>query len=194
MATVQGPDEAKAGATGDNTLGRYKQTSNGSDVVGVIAHDDPDLGASAKIGFKAYSPDGTTPGTAVAEGDRTDGKADLDGRQFVNPVHPRHWSYHADSTSAVKTDDTVQADPGDGFAIFVTGITFSIGADTASSIFFEEGSTKILGPWYFSAQSGNGIVKNFLTPKQVTPSTALTVTNTGATTYSIDVEGFIAAV
>lgn len=56
---------------------------------GGVAHDSADSGNPHKVGFKAYSPDGTTPGTAVAELDRTDAKADLDGRLFVNPTHPR---------------------------------------------------------------------------------------------------------
>lgn len=159
-----------------------------------VAHDASDSGNPHKIGFKAYSPDGTTPGTAVAELDRSDAKGDLDGRLFVNPVHPRDFSYHDDDVAAVTTDGTVAADPGDGFAVFITDVIFSIGAATASSIFLEEGSTKILGPYYLEAVAGRGVVIHFATPKRCTASTAILVTNTGSITFSIDILGFVAAV
>ena len=173
-------------ARGDLTSGTY--------VGGAIAHGAADSGQPVKVGFIAYSPDGTTPGTAVAELDRTNGKADLDGRQFVNTVHPRDFSYHYDSTSAVVTDGAVAADPGDGFAVFITDIVFSIGVATASSIFLEEATTKILGPYYLEAIAGRGVHVSFATPKRCTASTAILVTTTGAISLAVDILGFVAAV
>lgn len=160
---------------------------------GGIAHDSADSGNPLKIGFKAYSPDGTTPGTAVAEGDRTDAKADLDGRQLVNDEHPRWWSYHVDGSSAL-TDASVQADPGDGFQIVITNIVVSSGAATAMNMFLEEGASKIFGPIYLEAVAGRG----FCTPagfkKHVTASTAVTVTTSAAIAHSVDIQGYIQAV
>lgn len=165
--------------------------SDGASVSGDVAHDTTDAGEPVKIGYKAYSPDGTTPGTAVAENDRTNAKGDLDGRLFTNTRHPRWWSYHSDGSSAL-TDASVQADPGDGFEIVITEITFSTGAATACNIFFEEGSTKILGPWYLEAVAGRGLV--WRGEKHVTASTALTVTTSAAIAQSVDVQGYIQAV
>ena len=160
---------------------------------GGIAHDGADSGNPLKIGFKAYSPDGTTPGTAVAEGDRTDAKGDLDGRQYVNDEHPRWWSYHVDGSSAL-TDASVQADPGDGFQIVITNIVVSSGAATAMNMFLEEGATKIFGPIYLEATAGRG----FCTPagfkKHVTASTAVTVTTSAAIAHSVDIQGYIQVV
>ncbi len=158
---------------------------------GGVAHDSVDSGNPHKIGFKAYSPDGTTPGTAVAELDRTDGKADLDGREFVNNEHPRWWSFHSDGSSAL-TDTSVQADPGDGFQIVITEIIFSTGAATACNIFFEEGSTKVLGPWYLEAIAGRGVF--WQGKKHITASTAVTVTTSAAINQSLDIQGYIQAV
>lgn len=158
---------------------------------GAIAHDSADSGNPLKIGFKAYSPDGTTPGTAVAEGDRTDAKADLDGRQYVNTEAPRHWSYHEDSSSAL-TDATVQAAPGAGFEVVITEIIFSTGAATACNIFFEEGSTKVLGPWYLEAVAGRGLV--WRGNKHITANTAVTVTTSAAIAHGLDIQGYIQAV
>lgn len=168
--------------------------SDGASVSGDVAHDTADAGEPVKIGAKAYSPDGTTPGTAVAENDRSNLKSDLDGILYVQGMNPQNFSVHYDSTSAVQTDATVKADPGDGFAVFITDIVFSIGAATASSLFLEEGATKILGPYYLEAIAGRGASIHFETPKRCTASTAITVSNTGSITYSIDILGFVAAV
>lgn len=158
---------------------------------GGIAHDSADSGNPHKMGAKAYSPDGTAPGTAVAEADRTDLKADLDGRLFTNSTHPRSLSFHSDGSSAL-TDTSVAADPGDGFQIVVTSIIFSTGAATACNIFFEEGATKVLGPWYLEATAGRGVV--WTGNKPITASTALTVTTSAAIAQSLDVCYFIQAV
>lgn len=167
--------------------------SDGASVSGDVTHDSADAGEPVKIGMKAYSPDGTTPGTAVAEGDRTDAKGDLDGRLFINDEHPRYWSFHSDGTSAL-TDQVVQADPGDGFQIVITSIIVGSGAATSLNFFLEEGSTKIFGPYYLEAVIGRG----FSTPagfkKHVTPSTAVTITTSAAIQQAIDIQGYIQAV
>jgi hypothetical protein len=165
--------------------------SNGASISGDIAHDSADDGEPAKIGFRAYSPDGTTPGTAVAENDRTNAKGDLDGRMFMNDEHPRWWSYHVDGSGAL-TDASVQADPGDGFQIVITDIIFSNGAATAINMFLEEGSTKILGPIYLEAINGRGFV--WKGKKHVTASTAVTITTSSATAHSVEILGYIQAV
>lgn len=160
---------------------------------GGIAHDSADSGNPHKVGFKAFSPDGTTPGTAVAENDRTDAKADLDGRLYVNTVSPVLWSYHENSSNAL-TDTEVKATPGAGFSIFVTDIVFSTGSATACNIFLEEGATTVLGPYYLEAVAGRGLALHFTTPKKITASTALTVTTSAAIAHSLDVMGYVSAV
>lgn len=183
-------------AAGDNNIGNVDIVSGTVTTVttltgGGIAHDSADSGNPHKIGYKAYSPDGSTPGTAVAEGDRTDAKADLDGRQLVNVEHPRWWSYHEDSSSAL-TDATVQASPGAGFQIVVTEIMVSTGAATALNVFFEEGASKVLGPWYLEAVAGRGLF--WKGNKHITAATALTITTSAAIAHSVDIQGYIQAV
>ncbi len=168
--------------------------SDGASVSGDVAHDSADAGEPVKVGAKAYSPDGTTPGTAVAEADRSNLKTDLDGLLFVNPSPPTAFHYHDDDTAAVTTDGTLAADPGDGFSVFIKSLTFSIGAATASSIFVEEGATKILGPYYLEAIAGRGCSIVFDPPKRCTASTAILVTNTGSITFAIDCDGYVSAI
>lgn len=185
-------------AAGDNNIGNVDIVSGTITTVstltgGGVAHDSADSGNPHKIGLKAYSPDGTTPGTAVAEGDRTDAKGDLDGRLFVNDEHPRWGSYHVDGSSAL-TDATVAASPGAGFQTVITNICVSSGAATAMNMFLEEGSTKIFGPIYLEAVAGRG----FCTPagfkKHVTAATAVTITTSAAIAHSVDIQYITQAV
>lgn len=154
---------------------------------GGIAHDSADSGNPHKVGYIAYSPDGTTPGTAVAELDRTNAKGNLDGQLFVQTEHPRWGSYHVDGSSAL-TDATVAASPGAGFQTVITNISFSSGAATAINMFLEEGASKIYGPIYLEAVAGRG----FCTPagfrKHVTAATAVTITTSAAIAHSVDIQ------
>ncbi len=184
-------------AAGDNNIGNVDIVSGTVTTVttltgGGIAHDSADSGNPHKMGAKAYSPDGTTPGTAVAEADRTDLKADLDGRLFVNPRSPRQLHKHLDGSSAY-TDEAVAADPGDGFQIVITSIIVSTGAATALNFFLEEGATKIFGPIYLEATAGRGFVSGPIY-LPVTASTAVTITTSAAIAQSVDIDYFIQAV
>jgi hypothetical protein len=156
-------------------------------VVGSIASGASDSGNPVKIGFMADS----TYITAVTDGQRVDGVADLYGVQRVRTDHPRLWSMHYDGSSA-QTDLSVQGAPGSGLSVYITDIVVSTGAATALNVFFEEGSTKILGPYYLEAVAGRGLAIHFTTPKKCTANTAVTVTTSAAIAQCIDVLGFIA--
>lgn len=182
----------------DGTLDSSIVDETGSSAVDALAvgggtpHDSVDSGNPVKIGYKAYSPDGTTPGTAVAENDRTNAKGDLDGRLFVNTKSPRSLHKHLDGTAAY-TDESVISDPGDGFQAVITGITFSSGEAIAINFFLEEGSTKIFGPIYIEATAGRGFTaQGMYLP--CTASTAVTLTTSAANDQSFDLDYFIQAV
>lgn len=183
-------------AAGDNNIGNVDIVSGTITTVttltgGGVAHDSADSGNPHKIGFKAYSPDGTTPDTAVTEGDRSDAKGDLDGRLFVNDEHPRYWSYHL-NTSTAQTDTSVQASPGAGFQLVITDIQFSSGSATAINMFLEEGASTIWGPVYLEAINGRGYI--WKGKKHVTAATALTITTSSSTAHSVEILGYIQAV
>ena len=161
-------------------------------VGGNIANDAADSGNPVKMGAVAYSPDGTTPGTAVTEGDRANAKCDLDGRLYVNDASPRSVSVHLDGSSAY-TDQALFPDPGDGFQVVMTFLQVSTGAGTALNAFLEEGSTKVWGPIYLEAVAGRGYVSGPI-HKEFTASTAVTLTTSAAIAQSIDATYFIQAV
>jgi len=140
----------------------------------------------------AQDTDDTAPPNQVnAEGDTVRLATDRDGSLHVLTYGPRIWSYHEDSSNAL-TDAEVHAAPASGLSLYVCTIIFSTGAATACNIFFEEGATKVLGPWYLEATAGRGLVVQFNPPKKITAATALTATTSAAIAHSLDITGFTA--
>lgn len=185
-------------AAGDNNIGNVDIVSlpastNTLEVVGDVAHDAAAAGNPILIAGIAQDIDDTAPPNRVsAEADATRLAMSRDGAVFAHPHGPQVWSYHDDDTAAVTTDGTVHAAPGAGLSLYVTDIVFSIGAATASSIFLEESTTKVLGPYYLEAVAGRSLHIRFATPKKITANTALLVTNTGSISFSVDITGFTA--
>lgn len=188
-------------AAGDNNIGNVDIVTmpnvtlaagtNTNEVVGDVAHDAPNAGNPVLIAASAETMADSVPANRVSlDGDATRLSA-TDGALFVIPTGPQSWTYHEDSSSAL-TDASVHAAPTAGLSLYVTDIVFSLGAATAINIFFEEGATKVLGPWYLEAINGRGMALHFGTPKKITTATALTVTTSAAVAHSIDIQGFIA--
>ena len=167
--------------------------ANTVQAIGTVADDGTTPSSPVMIGGWAKNFDGTDPGNISAEDDVVRFIADPNRRLYVNTTHPMNWSYHENSSNAL-TDASVKTAPGANYSLFVTDIIVSTGAATAFNIFFEEGASTILGPYYLEAVAGRGVVLHFKTPKQITANTALTVTTSAAIAHSIEVLGFIAKV
>lgn len=146
---------------------------------------------AAAPGVSIDTDDTAPPNAVAAEQLATRHGTDRDGTQYVRTHGPRVWSYHENGAGAL-TDAEVHAAPAAGLSLYVTDIVFSTGAATACNIFFEEGATTILGPYYLEAVAGRGVALHFQTPKKVTAATALTVTTSVAVLHSVDVTGFTA--
>ena len=157
-----------------------------------VAHDTGVAGSPLIVGGTAQTMDDTAPPNRVsAEADATRLATSLDGAVFAHPHGPQVWSYHVNGSSAL-TDTTVHASPGAGLSLYVTDIVVSSGAATAMNVFFEEGATTVLGPYYLEAVAGRGVALHFQVPKKITAATALTVTTSAAIAHSVDVTGFTA--
>lgn len=184
-------------AAGDNNIGNVDIVSlpastNTIEVVGDAAHDAATAGNPVLVAGSAQNMDDTAPPNRVsAESDATRLATDWDGAIFAHPHGPQVWSKHLDGSTAY-TDESVHAAPGAGLSLYVTDIVVSTGAATAMNIFFEESTTKVLGPWYLEAVAGRGLHIKFATPKKITANTALTVTTSASIAQSIDVTGFTA--
>lgn len=159
-------------------------------VQGTAAHDAATVGNPVLGGAQMETMADSAPGTRAG----TDGDvvklATSDGALYVIPTGPQTWAYHENSSSAL-TDTSVHAAPGAGLSLFVTDIVCSTGAATAFNVFFEEGASTVLGPYYLEAVAGRGVAIHLGTPKKITANTALTVTTSAAIAHSIDVTGFI---
>lgn len=157
---------------------------------GDVAHDGADSGNPLKVGGKAYSFDGTAPGTAVAEGDRANFITTPEGRQYVETTHPNYWSVSADYAAA-QTNTTVKAAPGAGLKLYITDVIVSNGA-VAGNITLLDGSGGTVLLELYPAING-GLTHSFRTPIALTANTLLAITSTTVTTHSVTICGFIAA-
>lgn len=189
-------------AAGDNNIGNVDIVTmpsvtlaagtNTNEVVGDVAHSVAVAGNPVLIAGASQDTDDTAPPNRVdAEGDATRLATDRDGSLFVRPHGPQIWSYHLD-TSTAQTDASVHAAPGANLSLYVTDIVISLGAATALNVFFEEGASKVLGPYYLEAVNGRGLHIKFGTPKKITANTALTVTTSASVAHCVDVTGFTA--
>lgn len=162
------------------------------EVVGDVAADAVAAGNPVLLGAQAETMADSAPGTRVsADLDAVTVAADRDGAIYTHPHGPQTWSYHENSSSAL-TDTEVHAAPAAGLSLYVGTVIFSTGAATAWNIFFEEGATTVLGPWYLEAVAGRGAPIVFNPPKKITAATALTVTTSAAIAHSIDITGTVA--
>lgn len=167
-------------------------STNTIEVVGDAAHDAGIAGNPVSIGGVSIDMDDTAPPNQVsAEAEAVRLGMDRDGAIFAHPHGPRLWSFHSDGSSAL-TDTSVHAAPAAGLSLYVTDIVISTGAATAMNVFFEEGASKVLGPYYLEAVAGRGLHIKFATPKKITAATALTVTTSQAIAQCIDVMGYTA--
>lgn len=174
------------------TVDQATASSLNAQVVGATAHDAGIAGNPVGVSGVSVDTDDTAPPNRVsAEAEVTRLATDRDGSLHVLPYGPQVWSYHENSSSAL-TDTTVHAAPGANLSLYVGTVVVSTGAATALNIFFEEGASTVLGPYYLEAVAGRGLTIQFNPPKKITANTALTVTTSAAIAHGIDVTGFVA--
>jgi hypothetical protein len=163
-----------------------------AEVQGDAAHDAAATGNPLLCGGSHETPADTAPTNRLAtvtDGDATRLSA-VDGALFVITTGPQSWQT---VNLGTLTGATVKATPGAGLSLYVTGVTFSIGAATASSIKLTiSAGADIWGPHYLEAINGRGVARTFPTPLKVTANTALLATSTGSATATLNVEGFTA--
>lgn len=176
---------------GDVDIASGPTGSSALQAQGTAAHDVATVGNPVLIGAQMETMADSAPGTRASTDADAVKVASTDGALFVIPTAPQMWSYHENSSSAL-TDTSVHAAPGSGLSLYVTDIVVSTGAATALNVFFEEGASTVLGPYYLEAVAGRGLAIHFGTPKKITANTALTITTSAAIAHGIDVTGFIA--
>jgi hypothetical protein len=98
-------------------------------VGGGVAHDAADAGNPIKVGFKAIN---ALP-TAVANADRTDGVADLFGRQLIASIDPAQQVSKSVSQTSQQTGTDVWS-PASGKRIAITHLIIGTFGSTAARL------------------------------------------------------------
>ena len=160
------------------------------EVIGDVAHDVAAPANPVLIGAQMETMADSAPGTrSGTDGDATK-FATADGALFVIPTGAQIFTLHA---TGVQTGVQIHAAPSSGLSCYITAISFSIGAATASSIkVLNNGGSDFWGPHYLEAVNGRGLHVTFPTPLKGTAATRIDVTTTGAATQTVDIQGFIA--
>ncbi len=109
---------------------RMRGDTTGQYVVGNIAHDTADTGNPVKIGFQAEA---STFGTAVANGDRVNGIADVFGRQLIGVIDASMQVFKSANYTTQQTGASMWT-PSSGKKISVTYLAISSYATTAGRV------------------------------------------------------------
>lgn len=158
---------------------------------GGVAHDGADSGNPHKIGAKAET--SLSGGTLVADGDRTDLYAGVDGVLIVRPhsnledvVQERATNTDGASTAFASG----LAAPGAGIRIWLTSITISNSSSSFCTVDIRDGSAgSVL--WTFPVPATGGVTHTFNPPLKFTANTAVAYDASAATTtLTISANGF----
>jgi len=164
--------------------------TNTNEVVGDVAFDIAAAGNPVLVGSSKETMADSAPANRAGTDGDVERFSTADGALFVIPTGPQTFAFLG---TGVQTDAQVHAAPGAGLSCYITSISFSIGAATASSIkVLNNAGADIWGPHYLEAVNGRGLHVTFLTPLKATANTRLDVTTTGAATQTVDINGFIA--
>jgi hypothetical protein len=156
-------------------------TITASNCAGDIASDGVDSGNPVKVGGQAR----TSDITAVANADRVNFIADVQGKQVTLPFSISE-NYVSGFTAAVvnTTDTAIIAAQGAGQRIYVTSIAvFNSHATVSTVVEIKDGSTVVFRGYALAA--GGGFTVSFPTPIKLTANTALNgaAVTTGSNVY-----------
>lgn len=159
---------------------------------GDVAHDAADSGNPIKLGAKAVPTDGTDPGEAVAEDDRVNLRASLDGLLLTSEQHPFSWSATEAETGAV-TNDAIKAAPGANLSLYVCSLVISNGATAGDYKLVEDtaGTPVTLVEKIYTGVTGGAVMK-FSPCIRATANKDIGITSTTVTTGSYTVSGYTA--
>jgi len=165
----------------------------GPNTAGDVANDTADSGNPVKIG--AHATNSVEGETQVANNDRVDSKADLNGVLLSRP--------HTTLEEAIAERDTITtgtstafagafAAPGAGNHLYVTAMSVANTSSTDTFIDFQDGASGAV-IWTMSLPANGGANMTFPVPLKVADNTALAYqVGTGVTTAYISVSGFTA--
>jgi hypothetical protein len=169
--------------------------SDGASVSGDVAHDAADAGEPVKLGAKAES--GLSGITLVADGDRTNLHAGLDGVLIVRG-HTNLEDVVSERTTNTDGASTAFASglgaPGANVYLRITSVTICNSSASFCTVDLRDGSAgSVL--WTIPVPATGGAIQNFDPPLKLSANTALAFDASAATTtLTISANGFKAKV
>lgn len=152
-------------------------------VQGDVAQDGVDSGNPVKVGGEARSSDPT----AVANADRVEFYADLNGKQITLPYSlPENMVSGATAAITDTTSTPVIAAPGAGIRLYITQLLVTNSHATVGTVVeIRDGSGGTVLQRGYAAPAGGGFAPTFPVPLRLTANTALHAVNvtTGSSVY-----------
>ncbi|MBU8921773.1 MAG: hypothetical protein KOO63_08135 [Bacteroidales bacterium] len=173
--------------TGTNSVGTIGLDAGAEAIgsvqsAGAVAHDAVGTSILPLLGGAiAYETDGTTPGTAVAEGDITYLKASRDGQLLTCGYHPASGTAENNS-SAAETATVLAAQPASGFCIYLDWVAIS--SLTAQTTKLHDEDDTVVIPLQYTGANGNVMIQ-CNPPIKLVAVKALEYTTTAAVATSI---------
>jgi hypothetical protein len=137
----------------------------------VVAHDAADSGAPYKQGFKATT---SLAGlTLVANADRTDGFAGIDGVQITRPYCNLEDGVEGYAAITDGSSTSIIAAQGAGIKVYITDVIISNSSSTACEVDLRDGAAGSVKTTLPVPASKSGVVKSFLKPMAFSANTAV---------------------
>lgn len=155
-------------------------------VQGSVAHDSVDANNPVKIGYKASTSLHSL--TLVADADRTDGVAGVDGVGIVRLDSTLEGLISGNASNTDGTSTACIAAAGAGVKVYVTDITLTNSSATNVVVEIKEGTTT---KWTFPVPANGGVTHSFRSPLAGTANTAWNFDGSAAaTTLYCSMSGF----
>ena len=159
--------------------------NNDVTATGNVAHDAADSGSPVKIGAKAANAEPT----AVANADRVDIIADLQGRIITTPYAPKEKWVDGMATVTGVTETSVIAAGGAGVKTYVTTITVSNNSAVDTTIDINDGTTNTV--MILPVPAAGGVVLSLPIPLVGTANTAwMFQENEAANSVTVSMVGY----
>lgn len=156
---------------------KLNSTDDTVGVVGTVAHDTADSGNPQKVGNKATT--SIAGVTLVADGDRTDAYAGVDGVPIMRPHANLEDIVSGNASNTDGASTQVIAASGSGVKTYLSSVTLTNTSSSNIYVELKDGST---AKWTFPVPANAGVTHTFQVPLGGTANTAWNFDPSAATT------------
>jgi hypothetical protein len=161
IVSTRTADGTAVDITGSTADGLLVNLGSNNDVIGNVAHDAADSGAPVKIGAKAET--SVSAATMVADGDRTDVIAGIDGVLITRPHCNLEDIVSGVSTITDGSSTSTIAAQGAGIKTYITSVIISNSSATNVTVDLRDGTAGSVKAT-FPVPANGGVVHTFPVP------------------------------